>query len=300
MKRFAILAITLLAVLTFSGLAAADPEKPCDKPCDKPCMSKEMECKDGKPCDKPCMSKVMECKEGHDCKMQCKDGKSCDKPCCMTDKPCMDKDKPCKSGDMDDKPCKDGKGGGMMGGPGCGCEMCMKAGRLKGMDGGMMGPRGDVDDMTWPRMNRSCRTPDFYLDNAGALGVSDVQADSLEKLDESLKRDMIIKGAQVKALELGLSGIVTKTDFKYEDAVAKLKEIEKARTELRITVIKASSDARDVLGVEQLDRIKDMDMPGRACRTMPDGKPRMPGMGGMPEEMMKEKMMENMRERMMR
>lgn len=296
MKRFAILAITLLAVLTFSGLAAADPEKPCDKPCDKPCMSKEMECKDGKPCDKPCMSKVMECKEGHDCKMQCKDGKSCDKPCCMTDKPCMDKDKPCKSGDMDGMPCKDGKDCDKpCGMPGCRMDKPFAPGDMDGT----RGPRGDVDGMTWPRMNRSCRTPDFYLDNAGALGVSDVQAESLEKLDEALKRDMIIKGAQVKALELDLSGIVTKTDFKYEDAVAKLKEIEKARTELRMTVIKASSDARDVLGVEQLDRIKDMDMPGRACRTMPDGKPRMPGMGGMPEEMMKEKMMENMRDRMM-
>lgn len=222
-------------------------------------------------------------KDKADCKMMDKSGMPCDK--------------------MDKMPCKDGMGGGMMcdgSGPGCDKKRC----RNKGMDG-MMGPRGDVDGMTWPRMNKSCRTPDFYLDNSDALGISDVQAESLGKLDEGLRRDMIIKGAQVKALELDLSNIVTKTDFKYDDAAAKLKEIEKARTELRLTVIKASADARDLLGKEQLDKIKDMGLPGRGCRMMPDGRPDMqdkmdmPGMDGMPEGMMKEKMMENMRERMM-
>lgn len=286
MKRFALIVMALLAALVFQSVSFAGEKMPCGK--------EKGDCKmmgeSGKQCDKPCDKMDKPCKSRD---MECKDGKSCDKPCCKTDKPCMDKD-------MDSMRCQDGKGGGKMCGPGSGCEMCMKAGLHKGMDEGIMGPRGDVDGMTWPRMNKSCRTPDFYLDNAGALGVSDVQAESLEKLDEALKRDMIIKGAQVKALELDLSGIVTKTDFKYEDAVAKLKEIEKARTELRMTVIKASSDARDVLGVEQLGRIKDIDMPGRGCRTTPDGKPGMPGMGGMPEDTMKEKMMENMRERMMR
>ena len=150
--------------------------------------------------------------------------------------------------------------GGMMGGM-CGNMKGMPAMggmmSMRGKMGGMAGMRGGIDMMTWPPMHKSCRTPEFYLHRSEGLGLSDEQVAALRKLQAALRKEQILKGAAVKALELDLSEIVTMTDFKLPDAVAKLKEIEKARLELRSTVLKYSSDARDQLSPEQLEKVKE-------------------------------------------
>jgi hypothetical protein len=174
-------------------------------------------------------------------------------------------------------------------GPGCSCDKCKMAMMSKG---GMMGMHGDIDMMTRPGMNMSCRTPEFYFRHKDELGISPYQADALGKLYFSLKKDMITKGAVVKVLELDLSEIVTKPDFKLSDAQDKLKDIEKARTELRSAVLKASSDARDLLGPEQLEKLKELNM------SLMMGGPGMPMPMAMPDGAMKEKMMEKMRQKM--
>ncbi len=179
--------------------------------------------------------------------------------------------------------------GGMSGMSGMGNMMAMKA-RM----GGMAGMRGDIDMMTWPPMNKSCRTPEFYLHRSEGLGLSDEQVTALRKLQAALRKEQILKGAAVKALELDLSEIVTNTDFKLADALAKLKEIENARTELRSAVLKYSSDARDVLSAEQLEKVKELGT--KRCYNCGRA---MPGMEKTAPGEMKQQMMEKMRKEMM-
>ena len=211
----------------------------------------------------------------------------------------------------------DGSPADEAGSPGCMCQNCMMGGKMGGMMGGMCGNmkgmpamggmmsmrgkmggmagmRGGIDMMTWPPMHKSCRTPEFYLHRSEGLGLSDEQVAALRKLQAALRKEQILKGAAVKALELDLSEIVTMTDFKLPDAVAKLKEIEKARLELRSTVLKYSSDARDQLSPEQLEKVKELGT--RRCYNCGMA---MPGMGEKNPEGMKRQMMEKMRNQMM-
>jgi len=199
-------------------------------------------------------------------------------------------------------------------GPGCSCDKCMKAKkgmacgdsekcrmakkgmpcgdvdkcRMAGGNSGMMGMHGDIDMMTRPGMNKSCRTPEFYLRHNEELGLSPYQLEALNKLSASLRKDMITKGAAVKVLELDLGEIVTTPDFKLADAQEKLKEVEKARTDLRMTVLKASADARDTLSPEQLEKLKEINLSLITGGKMPGG----------PRGEMKEMMMEKMRQKM--
>ena len=185
--------------------------------------------------------------------------------------------------------------GGMAGkgccGMACGCKGCRHAGHDRmmrgGMRGGMSSMGGDIDMMTWPPMNKSCRTPDFYLGMKDGLELTDKQVETLERLALTMRKETIMKGAAVKVLEMELSDIVTKTDFKLQDAEAKLKEIEAARLELRKAVVKASAAARDALTPEQLGTVRDIAAGGG------------PGTTKDPEKM-KRMMMEKMQKRMMR
>lgn len=183
------------------------------------------------------------------------------------------------------------KHGGAMCGPGCGCESCMmKKGGMDVMHGaGKMGMHGDIDAMTWPPMQKSCKTPDFYLAHSGDLSLSEDQVDSIERIHSALKKEMILKGADVKVRELELSDIVSRADFKLGDAVAKLKEVEDARVTLRSSVLKYSAQARDILTPEQMKGLKAL------CRTERSGGMR----DGRMENNMKRMMMEKMQKERM-
>jgi hypothetical protein len=165
---------------------------------------------------------------------------------------------------------------------------------------GPLEPHGDFEAMSWPGMERSCRTPEDYLELRDYLGLSPVQVNKLNGMHTALKKERILKGARVKALEIELDDIMAKVDFKPAEALEKLREIEKARTELRAAVIKAASDARDALGPEQVERLTELVMSTPVTRRrgpgpgpMPAGKPAPDG----PErEMMKEMMMKRMME----
>jgi len=97
--------------------------------------------------------------------------------------------------------------------------------------------RGDSPMMTMPHMRRTCRTPGSYIRLADDLGLSDAQLESLGRLDSSLRKEAVLKGASVKVMEMELSDIVADVDFKLDAALAKLADIEKARTDLRKAVI---------------------------------------------------------------
>jgi len=114
----------------------------------------------------------------------------------------------------------------------------------------------DGPGATYPRMRRSCRTPDFYLRMSDELGLSDSQVEALDGLDAGLRKEVFLKGASVKVMEMDLSDMVGRVDFRLDDALARLKDIEKARTELRTAVLTASSKARDVLTPEQKAQLK--------------------------------------------
>lgn len=178
----------------------------------------------------------------------------------------------------------------MSDGADCRCADCMMKKGGMGMGMGMGGMRGGMDMMmAGPGMVRSCRMPDYYLMRSDCLDLSQEQVDNLRKLDMTMRKEAILKGAQVKALELDLSGIVTATDFKVDDAIAKLKDVEAARLDLRTAMIKIAGEARDLLSPEQLDKLKaagpGAGMCGNMCGTRGGMK------GGMKKKMM-EKMMQ--------
>ena len=186
-----------------------------------------------------------------------------------------------------------GKPGGCMCGPDCRCANCMMKKGGMGMGMGMGGMRGGMDMMmAGPGMVRSCRMPDYYLMRSDYLDLSQEQVDNLRKLDMTMRKEAILKGAQVKALELDLSGIVTATDFKVDDAVAKLKDVEAARLDLRTAMIKIAGEARDLLSPEQLDKLKSAPETGGMCGNMRRTR------GGM-KDGMKKKMMEKMMQKQM-
>ena len=190
--------------------------------------------------------------------------------------------------DDDDSPMCNMSGKGCKCGPGCRCADCKmkKGGMMMDMGMGMGGMHGGMDMMmAGPGMVRSCRMPDYYLMRSDYLNLSQEQVDNLRKLDMTMRKEAILKGAQVKALELDLSGIVTATDFKVDDAIAKLKEVEAARLDLRTAMIKIAGEARDLLSPEQLDKLKAAGPESGMCGNMRGTK------GGMKQRMM-EKMMQ--------
>ncbi len=180
---------------------------------------------------------------------------------------------------------------GAMCGPDC-KDCMMKKGGMNMMNGaGKMGMHGDIDAMTWPPMQKSCKTPDYYLAHGDELDLNESQEAALEKLQSALKKEMVLKGAAVKAAEIDLSDIVTKSDFKLDDALAMLKQVEDARLALRSSVLRYSAQARDVLSPDQLKNLKGLHRPGSCMQ----GGGMKPGV----EDDMKRMMMEKMqRERM--
>ena len=102
------------------------------------------------------------------------------------------------------------------------------------------------------------RMPGFYLKHSSDLKLSDEQVASLKKITSALKKDMVTKGADVKVRELELSEILAGTDYKLDDATAKLKQVEDARLALESTVLQYSVQARDILTPDQLKGLKDI------------------------------------------
>ena len=98
------------------------------------------------------------------------------------------------------------------------------------MMGGRMGPGG-------MGMEGMFRMPGFYLSQKDELKLGDEQVASLKKISLDLKKDIITKGADVKLRRLELSEILGKSDFKLEDATAKLKEVSDARLALATAML---------------------------------------------------------------
>ncbi len=69
----------------------------------------------------------------------------------------------------------------------------------------------------------------------------------LKKISFDLKKDMITKGADVKVKRLELKELLSKPDYKLEDATAKLKEVSDARLALVTDLLQYSVKSRDVL-----------------------------------------------------
>ncbi len=117
-------------------------------------------------------------------------------------------------------------------------------------------PHANMPMRTPPPMDRSCPTPEYYIEHRDDIGLSEAQLMDLRKLGFELRRKKLLKGAAVKALELELTEIVTDPNFSVNDALSKLSDIEKARTELRMEVIKTAARARDFLDAGQKDALK--------------------------------------------
>ena len=119
----------------------------------------------------------------------------------------------------------------------------------------MDGKRGDFGEMGMAKM---FRLPWFYLAQKDELKLSDEQVASLKKISFDLKKDLITKGADVKVKRLELSELLTRPDYKLEDATAKLKEVADARLALATAMLQYSVQARDVLTPDQLKSVKDI------------------------------------------
>lgn len=115
-------------------------------------------------------------------------------------------------------------------------------------------------------MAKMFRVPWFYLEQKDDLKLSDEQVASLKKISLDLKKDMITRGADVKLKRLELKELLSRPDYKLEDATAKLKEVEDARLALVTAMLQHSVKARDVLTPDQLKNVKDIR--GHGC----DGK----------------------------
>jgi hypothetical protein len=159
------------------------------------------------------------------------------------------------------------EGPGEAGHPGmlCGMKGMMPGGGMGGMmqGGGMErghGMFGHMGELMAGKM------PRFYIMHAQELKLSDDQLASLKKISFDMKRDLISKGSEVMLKKLDLKEALAKPDYKVEDALAKLKEVEDARLALETAVLQHAAQARDVLTPAQLKTLETLHKGcGMAC-----------------------------------
>jgi Spy/CpxP family protein refolding chaperone len=106
--------------------------------------------------------------------------------------------------------------------------------------------------------------PEAYMRHAGELGLSDAQKDQLKEIFASHRKEMIQKRADVEIAEVELRELMMPDSPQFDKAKKKVSQIAKMHGEIAGRQLDALQKARDVLTVEQIEKLKSLRM-GMKC-----------------------------------
>jgi hypothetical protein len=101
----------------------------------------------------------------------------------------------------------------------------------------------------------------LMLRNREKLGLSDDQVRRMEQLRTDFEKESIRKEADLRVAEMDLEALLDAPNVEMGKAEAKVREIEKARADLRIARIRAIEKAKELLTPDQRKKLQEIDSP---------------------------------------
>jgi hypothetical protein len=98
----------------------------------------------------------------------------------------------------------------------------------------------------------------FMLRNRERLGLSAAQVKSLEQLRNDFQKESIRKDADLRVAEMDLNGLVGAEKIDMPKVEAKVREIERIRTDLRLSRIRTIQKGKEVLNAEQRKKLHEL------------------------------------------
>jgi Heavy-metal resistance len=98
----------------------------------------------------------------------------------------------------------------------------------------------------------------FMLRNRERLGLSAAQVKSLEQLRNDFQKESIRKDADLRVAEMDLNGLVGAEKIDMHKVEAKVREIERIRTDLRLSRIRTIQKGKEVLNAEQRKKLHEL------------------------------------------
>jgi hypothetical protein len=98
----------------------------------------------------------------------------------------------------------------------------------------------------------------FMLRNREKLGLSAAQVKSLEQLRNDFQKESIRKDADLRVAEMDINGLVGAEKIDMPKVEAKVREIERMRTDLRLARIRAIQKGKEVLNAEQRKKLHEL------------------------------------------
>jgi hypothetical protein len=129
---------------------------------------------------------------------------------------------------------------------------CCKKGMDMGMGRKMHGMMGEKEEM-------GCCKMEFFLCCKDKLGLTDKQIESLKSIKMDFMKTKIKMEADLQIAHLELKALMVDDKASLKDIEAKLRALEKMKTDMKITHLKAFRDAKTRLTQEQKDKIMKCD-----------------------------------------
>ena len=98
----------------------------------------------------------------------------------------------------------------------------------------------------------------FMLRNREKLGLSAAQVKSLEQLRNDFQKESIRKDADLRVAEMDLNGLLGAEKIDMPKVEAKVREIERLRTDLRLARIRTIQKGKEVLSADQRKKLHEL------------------------------------------
>lgn len=98
----------------------------------------------------------------------------------------------------------------------------------------------------------------FILRNREKLDLSSAQVKSLEQLRNEYQKESIRKDADLRVAEMDLGGLLNADKIDMGKVEAKVREIERLRSEVRIARIRIIQKGKEVLSAEQRQKLQEL------------------------------------------
>jgi hypothetical protein len=98
----------------------------------------------------------------------------------------------------------------------------------------------------------------FMLRNREKLGLSAAQVKSLEQLRNDFQKESIRKDADLRVAEMDLNGLLGAEKVDMAKVEAKVREIERLRTDLRLARIRTIEKGKDLLTADQRKKLHEL------------------------------------------
>jgi hypothetical protein len=98
----------------------------------------------------------------------------------------------------------------------------------------------------------------FILRNRERLGLSAAQVKTLEQLRNDFQKESIRKDADLRVAEMDLNGLLGAEKIDMPKVEAKVREIERLRTDLRLARIRTIQKGKEVLTADQRKKLHEL------------------------------------------